>query len=445
MSTERSDAEMGPEDSASNQSFPPEVLPVDPSDSTGKEAIHSEDTSAVIFLEEEELAEVLPAPPPPHPNFWWSILWSFGFLMVLYGTVFAVVFSAVFIKAIVSSIQNREGQIPGFQQAIPFRGAGSEQAEAVPTARLMESVPGLPVALFLGELVSLVFAFAIIRRLIGKDWMRILGLRRPSLSQLILVLIGFPGMLVLPDFIHKAATAMGVPSYQNPEELGRLFGQWPLAFAVLVVGVGPGLSEELWCRGFLGRGLVGNYGPWLGILLTSMLFGALHVDPAQAVATAFMGLWLHFSYLTSRSLWIPMLLHTLNNSVGVIAGATGDSTGSQSGQAGHLDPILDWIITFLQAIEQAETSNSYLVFLGVTCLIAAVAWALYEARTRLVTRDESLRPPWRPDYPGVEYPPPGSSTVVWRPWPGWQASGIVLVGVLIFALSIYLAPSVVIP
>jgi hypothetical protein len=77
-------------------------------------------------------------------------------------------------------------------------------------------------------------------------------------------------------------------------------------------------------------------------------------------------------------------------------------------------------------------------------LLAAVGWAMYHSRVRLLVFVID-QPPWRPDYPGVEYPPAGSSTVVWRPWPGWQASGIVLVGVLIFALSIYLAPSVVIP
>jgi hypothetical protein len=148
-----------------------------------------------------------------------------------------------------------------------------------------------------------------------------------------------------------------------------------------------------------------------------------------------MGLWLHFTYLICRSLWVPMLLHTLNNSLAV----------TQSTRTGDSYPFLEGITSLLQAMEQAETSNPYLVLFGATCLLAAVAWALYQARTRLVTRTEDLRPPWRPDFPGVEYPPAGTSTVVWRPWPGWRASGIVLAGLLIFALSIYLAPMPFIP
>ena len=39
----------------------------------------------VIF--EPSLPEVLPAPKPPHPNFWWSLLWSFGILVSTNGTV----------------------------------------------------------------------------------------------------------------------------------------------------------------------------------------------------------------------------------------------------------------------------------------------------------------------------------------------------------------------
>src|SRR5262245_52019247 len=36
-----------------------------------------------------DLMVALPAPQPPHPNIWWSLLWCFGILATLYGTIFA--------------------------------------------------------------------------------------------------------------------------------------------------------------------------------------------------------------------------------------------------------------------------------------------------------------------------------------------------------------------
>ena len=43
-----------------------------------------------------------------------------------------------------------------------------------------------------------------------------------------------------------------------------------------------------------------------------------------------MGLVLHFSYLMTRSLWIPVLLHFLNNSASVAAGKLGDESSDQA-------------------------------------------------------------------------------------------------------------------
>src|SRR5437764_15430946 len=98
----------------------------------------------------------------------------------------------------------------------------------------------------------------------------------------------------------------------------KLFNTWPWAFAVLVIGLGPGIGEELWCRGFLGRGLVGTHGYMAGVVMASFFFGLIHVDPAQGTMAMLMGLWLHFVYLMTRSLLAPVMLHFLNNSVAVL-------------------------------------------------------------------------------------------------------------------------------
>lgn len=108
-----------------------------------------------------------------------------------------------------------------------------------------------------------------------------------------------------------------------------------------------------------------------------------------------MGVFLHYVYLTSRSLPLSMLLHALNNSVAVIL--------SQPGVGDDLPPIE-------QVAHRPEVVAAMLL------LVAAVAWALYQARARFVTEDGL--PPWRPDFPGVEVPPAWSGTRVLRPWPG---------------------------
>src|SRR5262249_14128621 len=55
-----------------------------------------------------------------------------------------------------------------------------------------------------------------------------------------------------------------------------------------------------------------------GVALTSLLFAGMHMDPSQLIVIALMGAYLHFVYLASRSIWVPILLHTLNNGIAIL-------------------------------------------------------------------------------------------------------------------------------
>src|SRR5262249_39089254 len=67
------------------------------------------------------------------------------------------------------------------------------------------------------------------------------------------------------------------------EELVQDARSWYLPVAVLVIAVMPAFSEEIWCRAFLGRGFVGQYGVVVGVMLASYFFGAIHILPHQGI------------------------------------------------------------------------------------------------------------------------------------------------------------------
>jgi len=108
-----------------------------------------------------------------------------------------------------------------------------------------------------------------------------------------------------------------------------------------------------------------------------------------------MGLWLHFVYLMTRSLWLPMFLHFANNSLSVL---------------GPKVPQLE----FLDA--KPETIPA-LVYVSTFLLLGAVAYALYQSRARLAPQTPGQICLWRPAYEGVEYPPPDSGMQVVHPTP----------------------------
>ena len=74
-------------------------------------------------------------------------------------------------------------------------------------------------------------------------------------------------------------------------------------------------AEEMLFRGYPLQTLTRANLAWLGVLLTSVPFAAVHLNNPHAVPgftfvnTALAGVWLAVAYLRTRSLWLPLGLH----------------------------------------------------------------------------------------------------------------------------------------
>lgn len=324
-------------------------------------------------------------PHGPRPGIGEAVLWCLAFVLVLNGG------AALFAALAWGVIGLASGDIGAFAQD-EMRGL-----RAFAGARVDGRTPVLPAGvsaalawgMLLGQAVAVLFVWLLLRSRTGRDWRRQVALRRPRAVHVMLALIVLPGLMLLHGAAHELIhAAFGQkPSSDMGEALKGVFAPWPWPLAVFVVGVLPGFLEELFCRGFLGRGLVARYGFVTGILLTSMLFGWLHVLPLYALGTMVMGIALHFTYVMSRSLWVPILIHTVNNSVTILA-----TTG-----------VID-----AKALDQNAAGQGALVYLAALVAVGFGFFALWTARTRLEPMDPA-QPAWRPAFPGVEVPPAGAN------------------------------------
>jgi hypothetical protein len=84
------------------------------------------------------------------------------------------------------------------------------------------------------------------------------------------------------------------------------------AFAVTAVGA---VREELFFRGFLFRVVQSIGGTWVGVAVSAIVFGALHLlNPHATVMSALAiaieaGILLAVAYTASRYLWLPIGIH----------------------------------------------------------------------------------------------------------------------------------------
>jgi membrane protease YdiL (CAAX protease family) len=340
-----------------------------------------------------------PAPRPPHPGFWGAVLATFVYavLQLTLGIACAVI--AILVLAARSD--DPQGFLsrltrPDFPQSSEFHDIDT-LSEALSLAAFC------PIGVAVG--------IALLRFTAGRPWRRRIALCRPGWAHVLLAILGAPALVILSGGAYSLALRAHLPTFHYQAQLEKLIGQFHPAFSILAIGLGPALAEELWFRGLLGRGLVARYGYVGGVLLSSLFFGVLHLDPPHIVATFVMGICLHCAYLATRSLWIPVLLHFLNNSLSVLTA------------------------TLWKGNEVATSIDEpdAVLYAAALLLGLAVGWAFYRSRARLVAAPAGEGVAWRPDFPGVEYPPAGSDTRVVHPRPGWPTRVTVTVAVLIFA------------
>jgi len=332
----------------------------------------------------------------------WAFVWCIFFILVtqISGAIIAIVMSFV-LMAIAPQLFPPDALRANVQELLSSPGM----------------TLSLAVAFLITELLVIGFPCLILFLVVGRDWPRQIGLKRlPTLSHLLFVLAAFPAMVLLANIVYAISklflpslSQLGIPGM---EEMVKVFSQWPWPFAVLVIGLGPGIGEELWCRGFLGRGLIAQHGVWLGVLFTSFFFGLIHVDPCQGTMAMLMGLWLHYTYLMTRCLVVPMLVHFLNNSFAVVSSR----------------------IPGLEVFDLAPYELPTHLLISTIVVMVLVAYALYLSPARLVGRDERFAlVPY-----GIESPPEGGLVSVAAPKPSWIAIGAVGAGFLFFAISLTL-------
>jgi membrane protease YdiL (CAAX protease family) len=361
------------------------------------------DSPVALPNESDREQEPVARPPRrPRPGFWEAAGWSF-----LYGLVLQVV---VIVGATLVAIAWRAVQYPNPSE---YFGQFKQQGFAESTEYRWLERTAQVLFMVAYPVLGAAFGYVMIRATSGRQWRRRLALRWPAMTHVVLAVLGLPALVVLSDGVYKLAVLARLPSFHYQAQLDRLLEGIPWGLAVLVIGLGPAFSEELWCRGFLGRGLVGRYGYVGGVLLSSFLFGILHLDPPHVVATFAMGIMLHLAYLATRSLWIPMLLHFLNNSLGALSATLCKGT----------------------VVSAVIEERGPAVYVASAILALAVGLALVRSRARLVSAPEDA---WQPDGPGVEFPPAWSDTRVVRPAAGWSSWACVAAAVVLFSATILL-------
>ena len=128
-------------------------------------------------------------------------------------------------------------------------------------------------------------------------------------SGIIIELLGFGSQGVLEEF-EKAMAGLRGPV---------------LVVAAAVIGLSPGLGEELLFRGYIQTRLGQRWPRLLAVLVTSVLFGVIHFDFVQSTFAVFLGLWMGEVTDRTGSVWPAVFGHSVNNVGATLLGALAET------------------------------------------------------------------------------------------------------------------------
>ena len=130
-----------------------------------------------------------------------------------------------------------------------------------------------------------------------------------------------PALLLWAFVLMFAVGVVLEPLLSLLPEVPNAYGRG--AWAIVTVVVMAPLFEEVIFRGVLLESTRAKYGVMAAWLVSSAVFGIVHVHPTVAVNAFAIGLVLGFVYMRTDSLWSTIILHAVNNGIAYLALVTG--------------------------------------------------------------------------------------------------------------------------
>ena len=121
-------------------------------------------------------------------------------------------------------------------------------------------------------------------------------------------------------FALDPINAIMPPMPESLEEMMNSMMEGPLWVTLLSVSVFAPIFEEWLCRGLVLRGLLRKMKPVWAMIISSLFFAFIHLNPWQALPAFILGMLFAYVYYRTGSLKLTMLMHCTNNTFAALAG-----------------------------------------------------------------------------------------------------------------------------
>lgn len=174
------------------------------------------------------------------------------------------------------------------------------------------------------------------------DFLNLNKLAKPTsyIAAILLIIFAIPSInfmadinskLVLPNFMSGIEQWMK-SSEENAAVITKLFlsvdSFWGLLLNIFMIALIPAIGEELIFRGVLQNIFIRwTKNTHWGIFIAAFVFSFIHFQFYGFLPRMFLGVLFGYLYVWSKSLWLPMLAHFINNGFAVVVSYVVKSEG----------------------------------------------------------------------------------------------------------------------
>lgn len=200
-------------------------------------------------------------------------------------------------------------------------------------------VNGIRLMTMAGQILFLLLPALIFSKLFYSNLSKFFRLKLPDWKEVLLFVLGLASLTVLlQNYLYIQnhlidLAADNVPIIKTMKDLLDKLNEYvektynsllkannifESLLIIIVVALIPALSEEFMFRGYIQRSFEIKLKPFYAALITALFFGANHFNPYGLLPLIILGLYFGYAAYMSDSIFIPIILHFLNNFTAVM-------------------------------------------------------------------------------------------------------------------------------
>ncbi len=131
------------------------------------------------------------------------------------------------------------------------------------------------------------------------------------IGMLTVLTLGVVGMYFFQDFFEELL------DFINGLAMGEMTG-WNLVFLFISICIFAPIWEELFFRGILLRRFAMKWKVTTSIVVSSFIFGLMHIGGSSMLHAFLFGCFLAYTYLKTKNIWVPIILHSVSNFISFV-------------------------------------------------------------------------------------------------------------------------------